>query len=264
MANFCSQCGAPLPEGAKFCGKCGKKVEEVPVENIMQPPADNMKKDAEHTVSNGIDKISVTQEGVIANDENQNTPVVETSSEKNDVSQLKVQDTGEFNNQTMRDDKTELQNTDHFSGETIGTSLKKSSILPNISRESLDFSDNDKLDPANDVTIKEKFFNYKGRLNRKRYFLRTLIASILLGLVAGILSLISPVLAFPVYILSAIVGVMLAIRRCHDLNKSGWFYLLLLIPIVNIFVGLYLLFAKGTIGPNQYGPDPLAKEHFLK
>ena len=35
MANFCSQCGAPLPEGAKFCGKCGKKVEEVLVENIM-------------------------------------------------------------------------------------------------------------------------------------------------------------------------------------------------------------------------------------
>lgn len=260
MANFCSQCGAPLPEGAKFCGKCGKKVEEVPVENIMQPPADHVKKDAEHTVGNGMDNVTAVQKSTTANTEKQNTSVVETFSEKSAVSQLKVQDTGEINNQTMRADKTESQNT----AQTIGTSLRKSSILPNIGYESLDFSDNDKLDPANDVTIKEKFFNYKGRLNRKRYFFRILISSFLLGLVAGFLNLISPVLAFPVYILSAIVGVMLAIRRCHDLNKSGWFYLLLLIPIVNIFVGLYLLFAMGTIGPNQYGPDPLAKEHFLK
>lgn len=264
MANFCSQCGASLPEDAKFCGKCGKKVEEVLVKNIMQPPADNMKKDAEHIVGNGMDNFTTAQKSTTANAEKQNTPVVETFSEKNAVSQLKVQDTGKINNQTTCADKTESQNTDHFSGETMSTGLRKSSILPNIGHESLDFSDNDKLDPANDVTIKEKFFNYKGRLNRKRYFLRTLIASLLLGLVAGILSLISPVLAFPVYILSAIVGVMLAIRRCHDLNKSGWFYLLLLIPIVNIFGGLYLLFAMGTIGPNQYGPDPLAKEHFLK
>lgn len=264
MANFCSQCGAPLPEGAKFCGKCGKKVEEVLVGNIMQPSTDNVKKDAGHTISNGMDNVTTTQKSTTANAEKQNAPVAETFSEKNSVSQLKVQDAREINNQTMRADKTESQNTDHFSGETIGTSLRKSSILPNIGHELLDFSDNDKLDPANDVTIKEKFFNYKGRLNRKRYFFRILISSFLLELVAGILNLISPVLAFPVCVLSAIVGVMLAIRRCHDLNKSGWFYLLLLIPIVNIFVGLYLLFAMGTIGPNQYGPDPLAKEHFLK
>ena len=32
--------------------------------------------------------------------------------------------------------------------------------------------------------------------------------------------------------------------------------LLLFIPIVNIVFGLYMLFADGTVGPNQYGDDP--------
>ncbi|MBQ8418643.1 MAG: DUF805 domain-containing protein, partial [Phascolarctobacterium sp.] len=47
------------------------------------------------------------------------------------------------------------------------------------------------------------------------------------------------------------------VRRCHDLDRSGYWGLLVLIPVVNFFFLLYLLFAKGTEGWNQYGPDPL-------
>lgn len=54
-----------------------------------------------------------------------------------------------------------------------------------------------------------------------------------------------------------VANIMLIIQRCHDLNKSGWFYLVLVIPVIGIIFALYLLFAKGTEGPNQYGPDPL-------
>jgi uncharacterized membrane protein YhaH (DUF805 family) len=38
-------------------------------------------------------------------------------------------------------------------------------------------------------------------------------------------------------------------KRMHDINKSGWYFL---IPIYNI----YLTFLKGTIGSNDYGVDP--------
>lgn len=48
---------------------------------------------------------------------------------------------------------------------------------------------------------------------------------------------------------------MLGIRRCHDLDRSGWFYLLMFIPIIDFFVALYLLFAQDP-GPNQYCADP--------
>lgn len=50
----------------------------------------------------------------------------------------------------------------------------------------------------------------------------------------------------------------LNIKRLHDLDKSGWFLLLNLIPIVNWGLSIYLLFFKGTEGPNRFGADPLA------
>jgi hypothetical protein len=46
------------------------------------------------------------------------------------------------------------------------------------------------------------------------------------------------------------------VKRLHDVDKSGWFLLLALIPIVNFILGLYMLFADGTVGPNRYGADP--------
>ncbi len=46
------------------------------------------------------------------------------------------------------------------------------------------------------------------------------------------------------------------VKRLHDTDKSGWWILLFLIPIVNIVLALYMLFADGTVGPNRYGLDP--------
>lgn len=55
----------------------------------------------------------------------------------------------------------------------------------------------------------------------------------------------------------SVVHVFLVIRRLHDLNRSGWYYFVLLVPLVNVLFSLYLFFAPGTVGPNQYGADPL-------
>ena len=46
-----------------------------------------------------------------------------------------------------------------------------------------------------------------------------------------------------------IPSIAVAIRRCHDQDKSGWF---ILIPIYNII----LMFLEGTKGPNRFGADP--------
>jgi len=62
---------------------------------------------------------------------------------------------------------------------------------------------------------------------------------------------------FALAIIVPYIGV--GIRRLHDVNKSGWFLLLGLIPLVNFYL-LYLLVIEGTIGDNQYGPDPKAGE----
>ncbi|NMD07057.1 MAG: DUF805 domain-containing protein [Phyllobacteriaceae bacterium] len=48
-------------------------------------------------------------------------------------------------------------------------------------------------------------------------------------------------------------------KRWHDRNKSGWWSLIMLVPIIG---GIWLLvecgFLRGTEGPNNYGPDPIA------
>ena len=116
--------------------------------------------------------------------------------------------------------------------------------------------------------IREMFLTYHGRLNRKPYILRGLLVGItssILSNVMGVmaessslaLNLVSLVLLVVVLAL-CVVSVMLMIRRWHDLGKSGWFSLLLLVPLVNFVVGLYLWVKKGDDGPNRYGEDPLA------
>lgn len=50
------------------------------------------------------------------------------------------------------------------------------------------------------------------------------------------------------------VTISLYIRRLHDLGLSGWLTLLEFVPVVNLGLSLYLLFAPGNEGANQYGP----------
>ena len=57
-----------------------------------------------------------------------------------------------------------------------------------------------------------------------------------------------------VYIAMIYFSFIFAIRRLHDLNKSGWLSLLMLIPLVNLGLAVYLTFAKGDDRSNQYGP----------
>ncbi len=47
-----------------------------------------------------------------------------------------------------------------------------------------------------------------------------------------------------------------AIRRLHDVGKSGWFSVSLLLSVVGIVWLLILLFSKGTQGENKYGLNP--------
>lgn len=113
--------------------------------------------------------------------------------------------------------------------------------------------------------IQKELFSYCGRLNRLAYFQRVLIvlACIAMSIVIGVImeELVGEVLADMLFsvamFLCAIAGTMLGIRRCHDLDKPGWFVVLAYIPVVGAFVALYIWFAPGTNGTNRYGSDPL-------
>lgn len=110
--------------------------------------------------------------------------------------------------------------------------------------------------------FKDKFFNFKGRLNRERYFWRWLAISVLFFVSDNIagryvdaenIELVLLMYSLPI----GISGWMLLIRRMHDLNKTGWWSLLILVPFVGLYGFFLAFFKKGTDGPNRFGPDPL-------
>lgn len=114
-----------------------------------------------------------------------------------------------------------------------------------------------------------KLFTTEGRLNRLPYakyyfglllasFFAIFILSVIFVLGGGSTESISlQILSFIVTLPFTVATVMVSIRRLHDLNRSGWLAVLQFIPIANVILGIYLLFFKGTYGPNEYGADPL-------
>ena len=136
-----------------------------------------------------------------------------------------------------------------------------------------------------DRGIKQNFCRWQGRLNRKRYIKRMLAlwipgsiiclaafiaaAAAVLGGNADIAHLNEDQLRQLSYLLQGVSLVllpflipsyMLMIRRLHDLGLSGYFALVSLIPLINLGLTLYLIFAEGTRGANAYGSDPLARD----
>ena len=73
-------------------------------------------------------------------------------------------------------------------------------------------------------------------------------------LIVGIISLLSLI----VLVLLFYAHILMIIRRLHDRNMRGWWYLINFIP-GGILVFLVLVCLKGTTGPNRFGPDPLGK-----
>ena len=54
-----------------------------------------------------------------------------------------------------------------------------------------------------------------------------------------------------------IPAILVYIKRFHDRDKSGWWMLIVLIPIVGaIWLLVELGFLPGTPGPNRFGPPP--------
>ena len=141
-------------------------------------------------------------------------------------------------------------------------------------------------------------FSYQGRINRAKFWLAVLVF-VVAGIVAAILGAISgsdalgQLLTGVVNLVCFVSGIFVAIKRLHDRDRSGWWLLLFYIaPSVLLTIGIIWAIAaivgnssgstgflislagfaigvwgfvelgclRGTVGPNQYGPDPLAPE----
>ncbi len=105
------------------------------------------------------------------------------------------------------------------------------------------------------LTVLKKYAIFSGRASRSEYWYFVLFNIIILLVLQFIgMSMHSLFLYWIYYLAVLIPSLAVAVRRMHDVNKSGWF---ILIPIYN----LILACTAGTNGPNQYGSDPLRPEY---
>jgi uncharacterized membrane protein YhaH (DUF805 family) len=61
-------------------------------------------------------------------------------------------------------------------------------------------------------------------------------------------------------LVSLVIVLLFMIRRLHDIDASGWYALLVLVPLVNVFLILFLLLKGGTQGTNRFGPERITRK----
>lgn len=109
----------------------------------------------------------------------------------------------------------------------------------------------------------QKYFIMSGRASRSEYwyfYLFFILISLLCTILGEVFSeTISNILLAICYIILGIPGVTVASRRLHDIDKSAWFLLLSLIPIIGAIILIILFCKKGTYGINKFGKDTLSE-----
>lgn len=103
------------------------------------------------------------------------------------------------------------------------------------------------------------YVNFSDRACRSEYWYWVLFA--IIG--AIVTYIIDHVIGLPVTntiftLATFLPGLSVGIRRLHDLDRSGWWILLFLIPLVGAIILIIWFCSKGTDGPNRFGADRLA------
>lgn len=118
----------------------------------------------------------------------------------------------------------------------------------------------------------ENYANFSGRARRSEYWYFTL-CNFIITLALYILIILSIVISHdsenPGILFYLIYGVLslyalatfipslaVIVRRLHDTGKSGWYYLIGLIPLVGAILILIALVTDSQPGSNQWGPNP--------
>jgi uncharacterized membrane protein YhaH (DUF805 family) len=118
-----------------------------------------------------------------------------------------------------------------------------------------------------------KYATFSGRARRSEYWwfvlfcmLGNIAAGILDAAIFGFDAVVEPGMA--AYAAPSLIGGLFSlavflpslgvtVRRLHDTNRSGWWILIVLIPLVGFLILLYWMVKPGDAGPNDYGQDPI-------
>ncbi|MGE0487138.1 MAG: DUF805 domain-containing protein [Gammaproteobacteria bacterium] len=114
------------------------------------------------------------------------------------------------------------------------------------------------------IEVLKKYAVFSGRARRKEYWffvLFNIIVSVVLSVIDGVTGTLDTEggvgLLSGLYTLAVIVpSIAVGIRRLHDIGRSGWWLLIVLVPLIGALVLLFFAVQDSQPGSNEYGPNP--------
>jgi len=108
--------------------------------------------------------------------------------------------------------------------------------------------------------VRDNYANFNGRASRQEYWMFFLFNMIFAIVIMGIDIILGLGFLNVIYSLVVMIpGMAVNIRRLHDIGKSGWMVLIVLIPCIGAFWLLYLMVQDSSPLDNEYGPSPKPK-----
>jgi uncharacterized membrane protein YhaH (DUF805 family) len=104
-----------------------------------------------------------------------------------------------------------------------------------------------------------RYFDFRGRASRSEFWywvLFTILAGLVAGIVDAALGFDSEPATTMFGLATIIPNFLIMVRRLHDIDASGWWLLLGLIPLVGVVVLIVWFCFRSTPGYNRFGPNP--------
>lgn len=108
--------------------------------------------------------------------------------------------------------------------------------------------------------VRDNYANFKGRARRQEYWMFAfinLIIILILNTIDRVAFSADMAILSSIYGLAILIpGIAVAVRRLHDTDRSGWWALLGLIPIIGTIILIVMMCFDSTPGTNRFGPNP--------
>ena len=105
--------------------------------------------------------------------------------------------------------------------------------------------------------VLKQYAVFSGRARRKEYWMFTLInfiVIVVLAVLEALLGIFGPNLIYGLAVF--VPSLAVAIRRLHDTDRSGWWMLIGLVPVIGAIVLVVFMVLDGTPGDNRFGTNP--------
>ena len=110
------------------------------------------------------------------------------------------------------------------------------------------------------LKVFNQYFDFSGRARRKEYWMFTLF-NLIITCLLSLLDFIFETHYFTTFsfiygMLAFIPSLAVLLRRLHDVGKTGWYILILFIPLIGAIWMLVLLSMEGEPRTNKWGENP--------